>query len=385
MLELLQRIQQNIASQNYNTETSVIDGIIKPLLDSLGWDIFDVVNTVMSEYSIDNGRVDVALCHNKTPVVFIEAKKIGSINEKAEKQLLNYTFHAGVPMAILTDGKEWHFYLPILPGPSSQRRFYKLDLTERKVQDSQDILRRYLQFQAVIGGEAKQNAEQDHKDNKKSQEIINQLPKAWQKLIDEKDELLIELLSDKVSDLCGHKTSNEQAIQFLNSLIIPNQSIPNKSKSVSRSSNTQRQTTLDRSSNTQRPTVSNQINSKNNQVGFEYQGQFYSVRNNTDIMLKALQTVFKDFLTDIRDANSRALNTPKRKFVASDIRDLYKQKDEYGVLKPRSSEFIEGRYKEIYDGWYMGTNYSTNEYQKKLNAIVQITGIRLSPNWRRKK
>ncbi len=379
MLKRLEKVRDQLENNQYPNEASVTHGIINPLLRSLDWDTDETTNTVMYEYSVGSRRVDIALCQNKRPFIFIEIKNIGGIDANAEEQLLNYAFLVGVPMAILTDGKEWHFYLPMLPFPLRQRKFYKLDLTERELQDSESILKRYLQFQAVIEGSAIQNAKQDY-------EIINQLPKAWQKLIDEKGEILIELLSDKVSDLYGHKTSNKQAIQFLNSLIIPNQS-----KLVFRLSNIQRQTTsnrnqsksVSRSSNTRRSTVSNQINSKNNQVGFEYQGRFYPARSNADIMLKALQTVFKDFLTDIRDANSRALNTPKRKFVASDIRDLYKQKDEYGVLKPRSSEFIEGRYKEICDGWYIGTNYSTDEYQKKLNAIVQTTGIKLSPNWKR--
>jgi len=74
--------------------------------------------------------VDFALCHPPgKPVTLIEAKQIGQ-SDGAERQLFEYAFD-GVPMAILTDGREWNVFLPGEQGSYSERHVYKLDLMER--------------------------------------------------------------------------------------------------------------------------------------------------------------------------------------------------------------------------------------------------------------
>jgi len=53
--------------------------------------------------------------------VFIEVKQVGQ-SDGGERQLFEYAFHRGVPMAILTDGQEWHFFLPAKQGDYGDRR-----------------------------------------------------------------------------------------------------------------------------------------------------------------------------------------------------------------------------------------------------------------------
>jgi predicted type IV restriction endonuclease len=61
--------------------------------------------------------VDFALCHPaRKPAVFIEVKKVGLSDAAAEKQLFEYAFYKGIPMAILTDGQDWQFFLPAEQG-----------------------------------------------------------------------------------------------------------------------------------------------------------------------------------------------------------------------------------------------------------------------------
>ena len=88
----------------------VSQGIVLPTLQLLGWAVFDI-SVVIPEFSIEGRRVDYALCHSANkPSVFVEVKKIG-FTAGADRQLFEYAFHLGVPMAILTDGQEWSFYL----------------------------------------------------------------------------------------------------------------------------------------------------------------------------------------------------------------------------------------------------------------------------------
>ena len=85
------------------------------------------------------------------PLVFIEVKQVGQ-SGGADKQLFEYAFHEGVPMAILTDGQEWNFYLPGEQGRYQERRVYKLDLLERAPEECAELLSRYLDYKASCAG-----------------------------------------------------------------------------------------------------------------------------------------------------------------------------------------------------------------------------------------
>ena len=55
----------------------------------------------------------ITLCVGPTqnPLVFIEAKRLGNVDYRAEGQLFGYAVNRGVPFLILTDGNVWDFYL----------------------------------------------------------------------------------------------------------------------------------------------------------------------------------------------------------------------------------------------------------------------------------
>ena len=59
------------------------------------------------------------------------------------------------------------------------------------------------------------SARDDYRNVSKQREIKDTLPIAWRKLIDEKEELLLELLADKVESLCGYKPEFELVENFL--------------------------------------------------------------------------------------------------------------------------------------------------------------------------
>lgn len=111
------------------------------ILTSLGWDSFDTT-VVWSEFSVAPRRVDYSLCHPpKKPTVFIEVKQPGH-TEAADRQLFEYAFHEGVPLAVLTDGQTWNFYLPSGQGSYDDRRVYRLDFLERNPNEAVNKLER---------------------------------------------------------------------------------------------------------------------------------------------------------------------------------------------------------------------------------------------------
>lgn len=141
-------IRNNLKSGRYANEAAVSQGIVQRLLHALGWPVYNT-DIVSPEFSLEGKRVDFALCHPiRKPIVFIEVKQIGK-SDGADRQLFEYSFHQGIPMAILTDGQEWHFFLPGEQGDYGERRVYKLDLLERNLDECAGRLNRYLNYDAI--------------------------------------------------------------------------------------------------------------------------------------------------------------------------------------------------------------------------------------------
>lgn len=197
-------IRENLQQNYFISEENVKQGIVERILAALEWDICDIFS-VVREFCLEGRRVDYALFNSvHRPLVFIEVKKLGA-STGADRQLFEYVFLQGVPMAILTDGREWSFYLPAQQGHYGERRVYKLDLLERSIEESIYRLERYLSYENICSGQALKDAQSDYQNVAKNREIEKNLPKAWTTLLKEQNSLLLELLANKVEDLCGYK------------------------------------------------------------------------------------------------------------------------------------------------------------------------------------
>src|SRR5215218_9562050 len=129
-------IRTVIKAGRYVNEATVSQGIVQRLLNVLGWPVYDP-EIVAPEYSLGARRADYALCYPpREPMILIEVKQVGQ-SKGADRQLFEYAFHKGVPMAILTDGQEWNFFLPTEQGDYSERQLYKLDISERDPQQAE--------------------------------------------------------------------------------------------------------------------------------------------------------------------------------------------------------------------------------------------------------
>ena len=215
--EHIDDIHKGLEAGQYGNEAAVSQGVVLRLLGALAWPTFNT-QVVAPEYGVEGTRVDFALCHPLSkPLVFVEVKQVGKI-EGAEKQLFQYAFHTGVPIAILTDGREWHFFHPSGQGDYRERRVYKLDLIERNSEESATRLNRYLHYQSIRTGEAVEAIKADYEKVVQQRQVATRLPEAWIKLVEEADEFLLDVVAEKVESLCGYKPTNEQVLDFLKSL-----------------------------------------------------------------------------------------------------------------------------------------------------------------------
>lgn len=195
-------------------EAATKQAVVTRLLSLLGWDIFNI-DEVTPEYSVGEGKVDYSLRIGNANKVFIEVKKIGEELEKHQEQLLSYSFQMGVRLSILTNGVTWWFYLPLHEGSWEQRKFYSIDILQ---QESKDIISKFVDFLSkdnISSGKAIQNAEEIYRGQQKLNILEETLPKAWNKIIEEADDSLVELINDITEKLCGFKADPELIEQFL--------------------------------------------------------------------------------------------------------------------------------------------------------------------------
>jgi hypothetical protein len=348
-------IRDGIRTGRFPSEASICQGIVLRLLNSLEWPTYDT-QVVAPEYPIEGTRVDFALCHPPgRPAVLVEVKQVGQASG-AEWQLFQYAFHKGVPLAVLTDGAEWRFFLPAEQGDYGERQVYKLDLTQREVNEAVARLRRYLGYHAVSSGEAIEAARADYRDAAQMRLVKQTLPRAWASLVTEEDEALIEMLAGRAETLCGYRPEPDLVAEFLHTLSStgsPPQAhlVPILHPSASRPRG-RRRGPAPRPSQPQRP-------------GFTLLGETHSARNARDVLTSVL-----GLLAD-RDASflDRFVSYPRhgrtRRYIARDRNDLY----------PGRPDLARVYSLELRPGFWVGTNVGRWQIEKILRTASNVAGL----------
>ena len=348
--EHIREIQDALRKGTFVNEASVSQGIVLRLLQALGWPIFDS-KVVSPEYTVEGRRVDFALCHPALkPIVFVEVKKVGE-GEGGDRQLFEYAFYVGVPMAVLTNGQEWHFYLPGEQGSYEERRVYKLDILGRDVDESEKRLRAYLYYQALCSGSAIEAAKQDYRDVARQRTIQSALPQAWRKLIEDQDESLVELIANETESLCGYKPDSDTVAEFLAAGV--------RSQAVADTQSAARPITASLPA----PAVSASGQGLRG-VGFSLYGAETQARNAKDAMIKLIEQLARRDSTFLQRFAARPQGRSRR-YVAPDRSDLY----------PNRPDLCQDYSHQLQSGWWIGTNYSRQAITKIIQMACEVAGI----------
>lgn len=342
----IEAIRVGIRAGRFSNEASVSQGIVLRLLNALGWPTYDT-DAVWPEYSLSGRRVDYALCSPRgKPIAFIEVKQIGQ-SDGAERQLFEYAFHDGVPMAILTDGREWNFFLPGEQGDYGERRVYKLDIVERDVKECCERLERYLLHSAVASGAAIQAARDDYRNVSKDRQMLAALPKAWRQIIADEDEMLLEIVADRVESLCGFKPEPDMVAKFLKEAVsTASPVVPVKTASPPA---TPASAPAAQRASSSRPTPTHAAPSpRPDQIGFSFEGRFHPARNAID----TLRQVFDLFIARDPTFGERFAGLPRhgrtRRYLSRNANELY----------PERTDLVKECSTKLSSGWWMSTNHS---------------------------
>ena len=216
LADITVRLREN----GFPNEQAISQGIVLRVLRELGWDTYDTA-VVWPEYQTESGRADFALCHPPSkPAIFIEVKHVGRA-EGAVQQALQYAFHCGVPFVVLTDGRNWSFYLPAEQGDYDERRVYKLDLYERSAGEAAETFRRYLTRQNVASGKALGAARTEYRNRNRRSQANAAIPEAWRELVHKRDGRLLEILTDAVESKVGFPPDVADVVEFLGRAAAP--------------------------------------------------------------------------------------------------------------------------------------------------------------------
>jgi len=350
----IEKVRSGLREGRFTSEAAVSQGILLPTLHELGWPVFDT-SIVIPEFSVEGRRVDYALCHPQNrPSVFIEVKKVG-LSEGADRQLFEYAFHLGVPMAILTDGQEWSFYLPGEQGRYDERRVYKLDLLERDISEAESRFNKYLSYRNVCSGDSLKVARSDYQDVARIRTIESNLLKAWDALLRDQDSLLLELLAEKVEDICGYKPDLDICSQFLEIQI---QNIKPHAKyepeAIDPIKQRKRFTAVPETIRT-KTTVDN--------FNFVFKGMEFPARSAREVMTKVFQLLAKED-NGFLDRFASRKHGKKRRYLSRDKRELY----------PSRPDLVDLHSIEVVPGWWLGTNYSRRNIQDIIELALEVAG-----------
>jgi hypothetical protein len=352
----IQKIQECLRAGKYVNEAAISVQVLLPLLRQLGWPDDDP-ETVRPEYSVGGQRVDYALFNQRTkPVIFIEVKKPGRIMG-GEAQLFEYAYKQGIPMAILTDGQEWFFYLPCEQGEISERCVYKLDILERAVTESVHRFRRYIEYRQVCDGQAFEDAKADYQDKAKNRDMKKTLPKAWKKILEDQDSILVDLLAETVEDLCGYKPDPDITGSFIKSQLYPSAAVHPKSTTISKpksENGTQIQP---------KPT-----RKRSGEYNYVLYGQEYPTNNTArGVMIAVLEKLQENDSGFIERFKSRK-HGRKRRYVALTPLELYPGNPD---LAQDSTHF-----RKLSTGDYVGTNYGKKSIQDIIKLAAEVAGVK---------
>ena len=214
--EVIQAIRDS-DSIGLASEMGIRQGAVLPILEALGWSVWNI-EEVSPEYSVGQNRVDFCLAIHGQGKVFVEAKAAREDLDAHREQLLKYAFQSGVPLAVLTNGLRWSFYLPLREGAWHKRRFSDVYLSRESLAEVERKLEGFLLRSSVSSGAAMADATKVYENAQKADAIERALPRAWNRIVQEPDELLAELLVETVEDICQHRPDKKRIEEFLTHL-----------------------------------------------------------------------------------------------------------------------------------------------------------------------
>ena len=339
-LEFICSVRDQLVRDIFQTETAVREMIVSPVLGHLGWPRNPLY--IRPEYSLGNLKVDYGLMiseNSSTPRCIIEVKAVGNL-ANADRQLFEYAYKAGAPIAVLTDGKQWMIYLSIGGGEFQEKLVRTFDFTKHDPEEIAKGLDRYLSFDNTCSEQARRNAEHDRDKRITKDMAKKQIPVAWENLLKANSDRLVNLLIEETSHFSEYPPARSDVEEFLKNL--ENAEFKLKPKTARR----------------KKPEPQKPQKKPGNEIQFTLLGEEDSERTAAKAyarIMKILAARDKDFTTRLAPLTAGK----KKKWLSQNREDM---------VKIRRSE-------EISPGWWLDINLSNESKIKRLKMACKIARI----------
>lgn len=350
----LKKAQANLASGHLQNEAQIKQAVIVPILRALGWDDTDP-GSFTPEYRAGDGQVDYALLDRSRPRVFVEAKGTGEISAYSEARLFRYAANHGVPLLVLTNGNVWNLYLSMAAGEPNERCFYEVTLMETDIEKCAKNLGILLQNDRVVSEAVRQEAERQLEIIRARQIAKKRINSAWQALLNEPDEMLQEVLAERVEKDTGVRPDQKYVESFLHDLASssrlsrepkrPEHGLPSQRKSRHH----------EREGKTRRNYVKIR--------GFVLNGEHFECSNGKNTLIHVIQELDRNY-PEFMERLAEATKGRTRRLVSQNRGDLYDKKH-----LEKQSDYLE-------NGWWAGTHLSSVSIRKHIATACEVAGIR---------
>lgn len=338
----IEDLGRRIGAGSFRSEAEISQGVVKRVLHELEWPVFDV-QVVAPEFKIGTRKVDYALCQPPgKPSVLVEVKDLGKADGRGQKQLFEYCFHQGVPIAVLTDGRKWSFFFPSGQGSYEERRFAYLDLIDDDSGHTAKTLERYLDVNHVRSGEARRRAEGDYDAARRQKEAASNYASVWTRLLAGPDPLLLDLFLEEVTNETGVRPDPEGAAEFIRDQAGTTGASRRKSK----------------------PTRKKQRREgSDDPPSFTFRGETETFKSGAEVFVavfKKLASMDPDFCGRYSEQHRGRV----RQYVAERRDLLYPGKPRFEKLSSR-----------LPGGWWLATHCSNPGKVKRIKKACQVAGL----------
>ncbi len=361
LISFLAQVREQFERNAYPNETAVRSQIVQPVLEKLGWPVYDA-HMVHHEYPLkakgSTRHVDLALCmpNGGSPRCIIELK--GPDKVEGTQQLFEYAFHAGAPLALLTNGEYWSFYYIPTGGTYDERLIRTIDLRTIAPTDAVRALNRYLSRENTVSGRAAEYAKEDLDTRINRNRAKRKIPEAWNNLTkDDPDDRLVSLLINETALISDYAPVESDVVSFLRSLrpdgpdhpddLPPGNPSPSTSKATGRS-----HTIHDRQ---KKPQTTGPIH-------YQLMGSAYEAKNAKD--------AFVDIITTLAMRDDDFLNRLAPKLRGRKLHGLSLRKSD---VTPELTETK--RAVQIIGGWWLHINLSNSAKMRVLEKACSVADI----------
>jgi len=139
LLQVRERIARVVDRKGTIGEQNTKAVLIEPVIEALGWDLRDF-EQVVREYRSNpqDNPVDYALLLRRSPLLFIEAKDLGSnlSDRKWLSQIMGYATVVGVEWCLLTDGDRYQIYNAHAPVDVEEKLFRTVSVSDTENEET---------------------------------------------------------------------------------------------------------------------------------------------------------------------------------------------------------------------------------------------------------